>query len=116
MARHLERGRARIEQDHLAVAQEPRGRARDRSLRGRRLLAPHGIGPRADRRRQRPAVHPSHAPCLGELLQVAPDGVERDIERRAELRHDDLAVAVEPVEDRLAPFFGQHHAYISINT
>ena len=99
-----------VEQDHLPVAQQAGGRARDRGLRGRCLLAPHGIGPRPDRGRQRAAVHPPHAPGLGELLEVAPDGVERDIERRAELRDDDLAVAVELVEDRLAPFFGQHHA------
>ena len=100
-----------VEQDHLAVAQQAGGRARDRGLRRRRLLAPHGVGPRPDRGRQRAAVHPPHAPGLGELLQVAADRVERDIERRAQLGDDDLAVAVEPLEDHLAPFFGQHHAY-----
>ena len=88
----------------------PRGRPRDRGLRRRCLLAPHGVGPRADRGRQRSAVDPPHEPCLGELLEVAPDRVERDVERRAELGDDDLAVALELLEDRLAPFFGQHHA------
>ena len=110
MARDLERRRARVEQDHLAVAQQAGGRARDRSLGGRGLLAPHGVGPRPDRGRQRTPVHPAHAPGLGELLEVAPDRVERDIERRAELGDDDLAVAVELLEDHLAPFFRQHHA------
>ena len=67
-------------------------------------------GPRPDRGRQRASVHPPHAPGLGELLQIAADGVERDIEGGAELGDDDLAVAVELLEDHLAPFFGQHHA------
>ena len=76
VARNLERRRARIEQDHLAVTQQAGGRARDRGLRGRRLLAPHGVRPRPDRGRQRASVHPPHAPGLGKLLQVAPDRVE----------------------------------------
>ena len=82
VARDLERRRAGVEQDHLPVAQQAGGRARDRGLRRRCLLAPHGVGPRPDRGRQRAAVHPPHAPGLGKLLEVAPDRVERDVERR----------------------------------
>ena len=86
---------------------------RDRRLRRRRLLAPHRVGPRADRGRERAAVDPAHEPGLGELLQVAADRVERHDERRAQVGDDDLAVAGEPVEDHLAPFLGQHGAHSS---
>ena len=116
VVRNRKRRRAGVEQDHLPVAQQAGGRTRDRGLRRRCLLAPHGVGPRPDRGRQRTAVHPPHAPGLGELLEVTTDGVERDVERCAELRDDDLAVPVELVENRLAPLFGQHHAYLSTNT
>ena len=81
----------------------------------RRLLAPGGVGPRSDRGRERAAVDAPHEPRVGELVQVAADRVERHAERGAQLGDDDLPVVVQPLEDHLAPFLGQHGAHSSIN-
>jgi len=53
-------------------------------------------------------VHPSQEIRLRELPQVAADGVGGDVERGAQIRGDDLSVAMEPLEDQLPAFFREH--------
>ena len=116
VAGDLERRRARVEQDHLAVAQEA-GRGASRSRPWRR--APARAAPRrAASRPQAAALRRAHGARA--LRRRAPGGRAgpcRATRRSdaAELGDDDLAVATEPVEDHLAPLFRQHHAHTSIN-
>ena len=92
MAGDLERGRARVEQDHLAVAQESAVARAIAAFAAGACSRRTSYGPRADRGRQRSAVDAPDEPRLGELLQVAADCVGRHVERRAQLGDDDLAV------------------------
>ncbi len=107
-ARHLERGRPGVQDDHLARPQKPSGRARDRGLRSRSLLAAHGVRERADSRRKRSAVDAAQQSGIRELAEIAADGVRRHREGRAQLGSDDLAIAAQPLQDQLATLLGEH--------
>src|SRR6476619_4537448 len=67
------------------------------------------------RRGQRAAVNSMQQPLLGEVPQVAADGVLRDTEAGHQLRGDDPAVTLDPREDRLSTFSRQHPACSSTN-
>src|SRR6202011_5556939 len=77
VARHLKRGRTRVEEDDLARMEQPARRAGDRRLGRGRLLATLGIWSCADRRWQAASVNtPKHA-GFSQFLQVAAHGVRR---------------------------------------
>jgi hypothetical protein len=115
VARDLQRRRARVEQDHLAVPEQTTRRSCYGGLCLGRLLEPIRVRPIADGCGQRAAVNPPKKPCLLQLAEVAADGVRRHCEGRAQLRGDHLAVASEPVEDQLSAFLTQHAIYSSIS-
>jgi hypothetical protein len=57
--------------------------------------------------RQRAAVDALHEAVGGQLAQVAPDRVLRHAELRGQARGNDLAVAAQRLEDRLAALRGE---------
>ena len=101
------RGRARVEEDDLAVAEEATGRFGSRPL----PPEPAHASPRtaaADRRWQRAAVNAPKETRVGELPKVASHRVWRHREHRAQLGRDYFAVGVKPLEYRLASLFDEH--------
>ena len=85
-----------------ARARSPTAASASATFASRPGLAPAGEGAAARGGRQRAAVHALHQALRRELAQVAADGVLGDAELRHQPRRDDLAVARERVEDRLA--------------
>src|SRR5438477_18579 len=57
---------------------------------------------------ERAPVNAMQQALLGEVPQVAADGVLGDAEAGHELRGDDPAVSLDPLEDRLSAFSRQH--------
>ena len=111
----LERRRPGVEEDHLPLTQEAAGRARDRFLGRRSLLAPDGVGPRTDRGGKRAAVDAPEEPGVRELAEVAADRVGRDRQLVGQVGRHDLAVAAKAFKDQVSSLFGQHDAHTSIN-
>jgi hypothetical protein len=107
-ARELEDRRAAAERDDVPRADERRRGGGDRAL-GRDVVGQAlGEAGRARRaRRQRAAVHAPQLAGVGELLEVAADGVERHPEPHAELGRPDLPLGGEPAADRVAAFLGE---------
>ena len=108
MAGELLGGRPAVDDDRLSGSHECRSRLADRHLAfGRDLPAHREVGDRG-RRRQCPAVDSLQLALGGELAEVTPDRVVRQVELLGELLGDQLTVAPQHVEDQGPALGGQH--------
>jgi hypothetical protein len=105
-----ERGRAAVDDRHLAGLPQLRRRLRDRALAFDGLLRPLGIRRRDGRARHRAAVHALEQAGLGELLEVAADRVTRDAEPVGQLGVDEPPLAREELQDPPLALLLQHAA------
>ena len=92
-------GAAAVEDHHLArLEQRGRGaRGGDLAVDGLRLAAL--VGARHRRARERAAVHALEAARVGELVEVAPDGVPGDAEALRQFGGDEPALGLQQLED-----------------
>jgi hypothetical protein len=104
----LERGRAAIEHDDLAVANASGGTACDRRLCLRRA-------PRASCKRrgvtvarERATVDAPQQPGVVELAQIPPNRVSGDRQLGGQVGSEHAALRPESLEDQRAPLVGQH--------
>jgi hypothetical protein len=101
--RELEDRRTAAEGDHLAGADQPDRGRRNRRLR-RDVVVSAVDEPHSSRRGgQRPAVHTAQRAGVGQLLEVAAHGVQRDAEALGQLRRVNAPVPPQGREDRRAP-------------
>ena len=103
----LEVGGRAVEDDHPRAREDLDRRLGERGLLGRQSRARGLNEPCCGAGAQRAAVHALDEPLRRELAQVAPHGVLGHAELLHQARGDDLAVARQRVEDRLAALGGE---------